>query len=783
MKKIRIISFVLAIVMVTVACGLPQGTPTVTSAPPTDLPQATLPPEPVFNFPAVDGEIVFSSFDENLSRVMVMNADGSDQTDLTSDFGEYSYPAWSPDGQRLAMRIDFGTGNGIAIMDVQGTTNDLSGTLPVAISTAFSDAPDWSPDGSQLVFMSSGFTGWDLNRYAVDSANLVQIPGVSNWLRDPKWSPDGQKILFGADVGNNGNSDIYLVNLDGSGLTQLTFNPFYEGSPNWSPDGLRIVFSADANENQDLFTMNLDGSGLMQLTNDPADEFDAAWSPDGTRIAFVSTRNDSNFGNNYEIYVINADGSAEMRLTYNQANDRWPDWRPGSTATGQPACLSQAAASADVTIPAGTRFATPTTFTKVWRLVNTGQCTFTPNAFRLRFVGGDLMGAPAAIPMPGAILPGSSVDISAQFTSPSVPGIYTSNWQLLDAAGLPVPDSTGAPLNFTVNIEVLAAAANILPAPLFYLRGEEDARQIWRMEPDGFTLTQLTQESAGVSGFEVNPVDNRLAYVSDYQLILLDPVNANRQILVAGNENDSPYRPVFSNDGAYLAYGLGGIHIYTLASGEDRLILPNNDIMTPSERRHFSPDSWSPDDSKLSVSIGYWEWGGSGIISTSDGSLLSEFEYADSDAWSTDSQTYFSARASEPGMMSTVPGLYIINASLNASEQTLIPDTFIWWPHQGADGRLVFFQGTPDPITPSQYNISLMGPSAEAVGQWQVLRSNILHLTAGGFPEAVWSPDGNFLAARLFHVPGKTSEVILLSLQDAPNLYLMQDGTNLRFGR
>ncbi len=781
MKNNPIIALLLAIIIITAGCGLSQVTPTATRVLATDIPQPTMPPEPVLDLPAVDGEIAYASFDGNISKVMVMNADGSNQTDLTSGFGEFSYPAWSPDGQRLSMRID--NIGGIAIMDLQGSGNDLTGTQPTTIFSEFSDAPDWSPDGNQLVFMSSGSTGWDINLYAVNSHNLSLIPTIPHWLRDPKWSPDGQKILFGADVDNNGNSDIYVVNLDGSGLTQLTSNDYYEGSPNWSPDGQSIVFSADANENQDLFIMNLDGSGLMQLTNDPADEFDAAWSPDGTRIAFVSDRNDTNFGNNYEIYLINIDGSSEMRLTNNQSNDRWPDWRPASTTTGQLTCQSQATSSVDVTIQPGTRFTTPTSFTKVWRLENTGQCSFTPNAFRLRFISGDLMAAPVSIYMPGAIQPGSSVDISVQFTSPSAPGIYKSNWQLLDASGIPVPDSSGDPLTLSVNIEVLAGAANVLPAPLFFLRGEKNAQQIWRLDTDGYTLTQLTQESAGVSNFEINPVDNRLAYISNYQLVLLDPVNANRQVLVAGDENNSPSRPEFSNDGVFLAYGLGGIRVYNLTNGEDRLVLASNDVQNPSGRRIYSPRAWSPDGTKLAVTIGYWEWGGDGIISISDGSLLSEFEYSDSSAWSIDSQTYFSANATEPGMMSSTPGLFSISSSSNASQETLIAESYVWWPHQAVDGRLLFFQGMPDPINFSQYNISLMGPATNGDGQWQVLRSDILHLPAGGFPEADWSPDGNYLVARLFHLPSKTSEVIMIGLQETPNLYLMQDGTNLRFGR
>ncbi|MFH2039957.1 MAG: NBR1-Ig-like domain-containing protein, partial [Chloroflexota bacterium] len=537
MKKPRILSLLLAIILFSAACGIPTVAPNATITVATDIPQPTAPPEPVLDLPAVDGEIAYASFDGNTSKVMVMYADGSNQTDLTSEFGEFSYPAWSPDGQRISMRInDIG---GIAIMDLQVSGNVLSGIQPTTIFSEFSDASDWSPDGNQLVFMASGSTGWDLNLYTVDSSNVSQIPSISPWFRDPKWSPDGQKILFGADVDNNGNSDIYLVNLDGSGLTRLTSNDYYEGSPNWSPDGQRIVFSANANDNQDLFIMNLDGSGLMQLTSDPADEFDAAWSPDGTRIAFVSTRNDTEFGNNYEIYLINIDGSVEMRLTNNQSNDRWPDWRPASTANGQPNCQSQVTSSVDATIQAGTRFTRPTNFNKIWHMENTGQCTFTPNAFRLRFSDGDLMDAPVSIYMPGAIPPGSSVDIAVQFTSPSTPGIYNSNWQLLDASGIPVPDSSGNPLKLSVNIEVLARGENLLPAPLFFLRGNKDAQQVWRLDTDGYTLTQLTQESSGVTSFEINPVDNSLAYISYYQLVLLDAISSNRQVFATGDENNN----------------------------------------------------------------------------------------------------------------------------------------------------------------------------------------------------------------------------------------------------
>ena len=781
MKKwLKSIALILVLVLSACVASITNTAESSISQPTTPELPTSIPPEPVFDFASTDGEIVFSSDRDGLWQVILMNADGSNQTSLTEKFGEYSNPAWSPDGMRLAMRIDFETGSGIAVMDLTNSGGTISGNQPVAITDVFSDAPDWSPDGSQLVFMSTGDFGWDLNRYSVSTSAFFQVPGISRWIRDPKWSPDGQKILFSSDVDNNGNSDIYVANVDGSGLMQLTSNQYYEGSPAWSPDGQRIVFTADANENKDLYIMNQDGSGLIRLTTNPADEFDAAWSPDGSRIAFVSTRNENHDGN-YEIYLIKTDGTGEMRLTNNSFTDRWPDWRPGSTASGEGICQSEAAFSTDVTIQPGTRFSSPTNSIKIWQLENTGQCSFTPNGYRLRFVDGELMDAPVSIPMSGAIQPGSSVEISAEFTAPASLGIHSGTWHLLDSSDKPVPDANGNPLELTINLEVIESVPNILPAPLYFLRGEGSSSQIWRMDNDGLTLTQITQETGGISGFDINPIDNSLAYILERQLIRFDPTTGNRQILAHGTENTPPRNPLFSPDGNLLAYSMGGIHLIDLTIMNDRMVLENNSNSSPSQFRSYYPRSWSPDSQKLALMIGYYEWGGSGILSVTDGVLLSEFDHADTQAWSTDSMTYFSAHSTEPGMMSTDPGLFSINATQGAADQSLINDSYIWWPNVNSSGNLVFFQGEPVPTAIGKYNLSLVS-GAGLSDPWQVLWPNILHLSASGFPEAVWSADGESVVVRVLHMPTRTSEVLFLSLDGSPPIFLLQDAWNIRFG-
>lgn len=141
-----------------------------------------------------------------------------------------------------------------------------------------------------------------------------------------------EKIVFTSDRGGNG--EIYTMNLDGSGLTQLTFNPGDNGGAAWrddggpaiSPDGSKIAFTSTRDGNYEIYVMNADGTGQVRLTNNPAADHYPAWSPDGTKIAFHSYRD-----GNAEVYVMNADGTDQTNLSNNPADDGGPTWSPDGT--------------------------------------------------------------------------------------------------------------------------------------------------------------------------------------------------------------------------------------------------------------------------------------------------------------------------------------------------------------------------------------------------------------------------------------------------------------------
>jgi tetratricopeptide (TPR) repeat protein len=253
--------------------------------------------------PALAGQIAFSRFDRTRSTydVYTCHLDGSQckrvateasQPDfLPSDTGEARivFHSWKPDDKGLVVQ-------------------SLSGQRIWKITSSLEAArPSVDFQGKIYVYHSREEADRLPRLYRTYDSETRPIKREANLIRglSPSWLPDG-RILYSGCVGNA--CGILLMESDGAYLSQVVAGGS-ETNPEASPDGRRVAFMSQRDGNWEVYVINLDGTGLQRLTRNPANDGLPTWSPDGRYIAFVSDRDGS-----WELWVMDPDGGNQRRL-------------------------------------------------------------------------------------------------------------------------------------------------------------------------------------------------------------------------------------------------------------------------------------------------------------------------------------------------------------------------------------------------------------------------------------------------------------------------------------
>lgn len=250
-------------------------------------------------------------------EVYVVDYDGAALRRLTHDGSISLLPRWSPDRKRLIytsykrvnpdlFEIDMERGTQRVFLEQQG----------------LNVAGGFSPDGSKLVLIQSRQKSPNVYLMDVNTRSPQRITDHFGVDSSPTFSPDSKQVAFVSD--RSGNPQIHILELASRRVRRLTVLNWCD-SPSWSPTGEWIAFSGRAHpkDSMDIFLVDVTGSHVRQLTHGEGSNEDPSWSPDGRSLVFTTTRNKRR-----ELFVMDPDGSAPRPVGDIPGNSFTPHWSP-----------------------------------------------------------------------------------------------------------------------------------------------------------------------------------------------------------------------------------------------------------------------------------------------------------------------------------------------------------------------------------------------------------------------------------------------------------------------
>ena len=281
-----------------------------------------------------------STKDKGCDQIYSMKIDGTDVRRVSNGDGRTTCSFYTPDGKSIVYASTHlggrdcppvpGRENGYVwpvydAYDIFKINVDGTGLTRLTTTPGYDAEATIAKDG-RIVFTSVRDGDMDIYSMNLDGADVRRLTNLPGPDGGPFFSADGTKIVFrgrhpqpGAELTDYftllkkemwkpSGLDVYVMNRDGSGLTQVTKNV---GGANWapffSPDGKKVIFASNMKDprggNFDLYLVNVDGSGLEQVTFDSAFDGFPMFSPDGKKLVFASNRNDRN-GTDTNLFIV-----------------------------------------------------------------------------------------------------------------------------------------------------------------------------------------------------------------------------------------------------------------------------------------------------------------------------------------------------------------------------------------------------------------------------------------------------------------------------------------------
>ncbi|WND01884.1 Tol-Pal system beta propeller repeat protein TolB [Temperatibacter marinus] len=261
-----------------------------------------------------------------IKRLAIMDQDGVNQQFLTDGSYLVLTPRFSPNRQEITFLSYYNDRPRVYLLNILSNKFEILGDFKQNMTFA----PRFSPDGNKVIMSLSEDGNSDL--YVMDlrtrkSKRLTNHPGIDT---SPSYSPDGSKIVFNSDRG--GSQQLYVMNADGSNIKRISFGRGRYATPVWSPRGDLVAFTKIGDRKFRIGVMRPNGKGERLLTNAYQDE-GPTWSPNGRVLMFFRTDpNQINGKGRSTLWSVDLTGYNERKVnTIGDASD--PAWSPPQPLT------------------------------------------------------------------------------------------------------------------------------------------------------------------------------------------------------------------------------------------------------------------------------------------------------------------------------------------------------------------------------------------------------------------------------------------------------------------
>jgi len=205
---------------------------------------------------------------------------------------------------------------------------DGSNQKPLTHYGSISTFPVVSPDGSKIAFTTNVKGGWQIFIHSLETGRRLPFYNQQASMNAPgDFTPDSKQLLFYSTLAGGGFSQIYIANVDGSGLRRISASRAVDVEPKVNPKtGADIVFASGRSGTEQIYKMSMEGADVVRLTTGEGDASNPAWNPDGGHIAFAWTR--GFVPGNFNIFIMDIATREYVQLTQGEGRNENPAWAP-----------------------------------------------------------------------------------------------------------------------------------------------------------------------------------------------------------------------------------------------------------------------------------------------------------------------------------------------------------------------------------------------------------------------------------------------------------------------